>query len=77
MKNLDSVLISRYHFADKVCITKVMGFPVVMYGCENWAIKKTECQKIDCFQTMVLKKPLASPLDNKEITAVNPKGNQP
>ena len=40
MKNLDSVLISRYHFADKVRITKVMGFPVVMYGCESWTIKK-------------------------------------
>ena len=54
-----------------------MVFPVVMYGCENWTIKKTERQKIDCFQTVVLEKSLASPLDSKEIKAVNPKGNQP
>ena len=47
-----------------------------MYGCESWAIKKTECRKIDAFGTVVLEKTLESPLDYKEIKAVNPKGNQ-
>ena len=42
MTNLDSILKSRYHFADKD-IVKVMVFPVVMYGCESWIIKKAEC----------------------------------
>ena len=41
--NLDSVFKKqRYHFANKVCIVKAMGFPVVMYGCESWTIKKAE-----------------------------------
>ena len=34
----------------KVCLVKAMGFPVVMYGCENWTIKKAECQRIDAFE---------------------------
>ena len=37
----------RHYFTDKVCIVKVMVFPVVMYGCESWTIKKSECQRID------------------------------
>ena len=60
----------------KVRLVKAMVFPVVMYGCESWAIKKTECRKIDAFGTVVLEKTLESPLDYKEIKAVNPKGNQ-
>ena len=40
----------RYHFANKVCIIKAMVFPVVMYGCESWTIKKAECQRIDAFK---------------------------
>ena len=43
MTNIDSVLKTRHHFADKVHIVKAMVFPVVMYGCESWIIKKTEC----------------------------------
>ena len=42
MLNLDSVLKSRDYFAKKVCLVKAMVFPVVMYGCESWAIKKAE-----------------------------------
>ena len=57
-----------------VCIVKVMVFPVVMYGCESWTIKKAEHWRIDAFSTVVLEK---SPLDSKEIKPVNPKGNQP
>ena len=52
-----------------------MVFPVVMYGCESWAIKKAERQRIDVFE-LVLEKTLESPLDCKEIKPVNPKGNQ-
>ena len=44
-----------------------MVFPVIMYGCEIWTIKKPECQKIDVFE-LVLEKTLKSPLDSKEIS---------
>ena len=61
----------------KVHIIKAMAFPVVMYGCENWTIKKAEHQRIDAFSTVVLEKTLESPLDCSEIKPVNSKGNQP
>ena len=48
MTNLDSILKSRdIIFPTKVCVVKAMVFPVVMYGCESWTIKKAECQRID------------------------------
>ena len=54
-----------------------MFFPVVMYGCEIWTVKKAECRKIDSFELcVVLEKTLASPLDCKEIQPVHPKGDQ-
>ena len=75
MTNLDSVLKSRdITLPTKVCILKAMVFPVVMYRCESWTIKKAEHQKIDA---LMLEKTLESPLDSKEIKLVNPKGNQP
>ena len=40
----------RHYFVKKVCLVKAMVFPVVMYGCESWTIKKTECQRIDAFE---------------------------
>ena len=40
----------KHHFATKICIVKVMVFPVVMYRCESWSIKKAECQRIDTFK---------------------------
>ena len=40
----------RHYFANKVHLVKAMVFPVVMYGCESWTIKKAECQRIDAFQ---------------------------
>ena len=50
MTNLDSILKSRdITLPTKVCLVKVMVFPVVMYGCESWTIKKTEQQIIDAF----------------------------
>ena len=55
----------------KVHLVKAMVFPVVMYGCESWTIKKAELQRIDA-----LEKTLESPLDCKEIQSVHPKGNQ-
>ena len=53
-----------------------MVFPVVMYGCESWTIKKSWAWKNWCFWTVVLEKTLESPLDSKEIQPVHPKGNQ-
>ena len=51
MTNLDSILKSRdITLLTKVCRVKAMFFPVVMYGCESWIIKKAECQRIDAFE---------------------------
>ena len=48
MTNLDSIFKSRdMTLPTKVCLVKAMVFPVVMYGCESWTVKKAECQKID------------------------------
>ena len=78
MINLYSVLKSRdITLPTQVCKVKAMAFPVVMYRCESWTIKKAECRKIDGFQAVVLEKTLESPLNSKEIKPVNPKGNQP
>ena len=59
----------------KVCIVKAMVFPVVMYICESWTIKKTEHWRTDAFELYCWRR-LASPLDCKEIKPVNSKGNQ-
>ena len=51
MANLDSILKSRdITLSTKVCLVKATVFPVVMYGCESWTIKKAECQRIDAFE---------------------------
>ena len=51
MTNLDSILKSRdITLSTKVCLVKAMVFPVVMYGCESWTIKKAERQRIDAFE---------------------------
>ena len=60
----------------KVRLVKAMVFPVVMYGCETWTIKKAEHQRIETFWTVVLEKTPESPLDCKEFKIVHPKGNQ-
>ena len=76
MTNLESILKSRdITFPTKVHLVKTMIFPVVMYGCESWTIKKAEL-KDWCFWTVVLEMTLEGPLDSKEIKPVNPKGNQ-
>ena len=77
MTNLDGILKSRdITLPTNVHLVKGMVFPVVMYGCESWTIKKAECRRIDAFELWSLEKTLESPLDCKEIQPVHPKGNQ-
>ena len=77
MTNLDSVLKSRdITLPTKVHIVKAMVFPVIIYRCESWTIKKSECYRIDIFKLWCWRR-LESPLDIKEIKAVSSKGNQP
>ena len=76
MTNLDSILKSRdITLPTKVHLVKAMVFPVVMYGCESWTIKKAECQRIAAFELWCWSRLLRS-LDCKEIQPVHPKGNQ-
>ena len=77
MTSLNSILKSRdLTLLTKVHSVKATVFPVVMYGCESWTVKKAECQRIDSSGTVVLEKTLESPLDCKEIQPVHPKGDQ-
>ena len=77
MTNLDSIFKSRdITLPTTVRLVKVVGFPVVMYGCESWTVEKAERRRNWCFGTAVLEKTLESPLDCKEIPPVNPKVNQ-
>ena len=77
MTNLDNMLKSRdITLSTKVHLVKAMVFPVVMYECESWSIKKAERRRIDAFELWLLEKTLESPLDCKEIQPVHPKGNQ-
>ena len=76
MTNLDSILKSRdITLPTKVHLVKAMVCPVVMYGCESWAVKKAECRKIDAFELWCWRT-LESPLDCKEIQQVHPKRDQ-
>ena len=78
MTKLDSILKSRnITLPTKVRLVKAMVFPVVMYGCESWTVKKAEHQRIDAFELWCLEKTLESPLDCKEIQPVHSKGDQP
>ena len=77
MTNLDSFLGNRdITLPTKVHIVKAMVFPVIMYGCESWTVKKAEHQRIDSFKLMLETTPESS-LDSKEIKPVNIKGDQP
>ena len=69
MKNRDITWLT------KVCLVKAMVFPVVMYGCESWSIKKAEHRRIGAFELWCWGR-LESPLDCKEIQPVHPQGNQ-
>ena len=78
MTNLDSILKSRdIPLPTKVCLVKAMVFPIGMYGCESWTIKKPKRQRIDAFEPWCWRRQdLENNLDCKEIKPVNPKGNQ-
>ena len=74
-RNLDSILKSRnIILSSKVRPVKAMVFPVVMYGCESWTIKKTEHQRIDAFELWCWNRLLQ--VSWKEIKPINPKGNK-
>ena len=76
MTNLDNMLKSRdITLPTKVCLVKVMVFPVVMYGCESWTVKKAECQRIDAFELWCWRRLLRVPWNCKEIQSVHPKGD--
>ena len=62
MTNLDSILKSRdITLSTKVHLVKAMVFPVVMYGCENWTVKKAECRRIDAFELWCWRRLLRAP----------------
>ena len=62
MTNLDNILKSRdVTLPTKVCLVKAMIFPVIMYGCESWTVKKAECQKIDAFALCCWRRLLRGP----------------
>ena len=77
MTNLESILkIRDVILPTKVRLVKAMGFPVVMYGCESWTIKKAKHGKIVAFELWCWENTLESPLHCKESKLINPKGNQ-
>ena len=77
MINLGSILKSRdITLPTNVHLVKAMGFPVVMYACESWTIKKAERRRIDAFELWCWRRLLSSPFDCKEIEPVHPKGDQ-
>ena len=62
MTNLDSIFKSRdITLPTKVCLVKAMVFPVVMYGCESWTVKKAECRRIDAFELWCWRRLLRDP----------------
>ena len=62
MTNVDSILESRdITLLTKIHLGKAMVFPVVMYGCESWTIKKAECRRIDAFELWCWRRPLRVP----------------
>ena len=81
MTDLDSMLKSRdITLPTKVCIVKAMVFPVVMYSCESWTIKKAECQRIDAFELWcwrrLLKVPWMARRSNQSILKeINPENS--
>ena len=72
MTSLDSILKSRdVTLPTKVCLVKAVFFPVVMYGCESWTMKKAECQRIDAFElwcwSRLLRVPWTAKRSNQSI----------
>ena len=79
MTNLDSILKSRdITLPTKVRLVKAMVFPVVVYGCESWTVKKADCQRIDAFELWCWRRLLrVAWTDCKEIQPVHSEGDQP
>ena len=76
MTNLDSIFKSRdIILPTNVHLVKAMVFPVVMYGCESWTLKKAEHRRVDAFELWCWRRLLRGPLDCKETQAVHPKGD--
>ena len=72
MTNLDSILKSRdITLSTKVHLVKAMVFPMVMYGCESWTVKKAERRRIDAFELWCWRRLFESPLDCKETQPVH------
>ena len=70
MINLDSIFKSRdITLLTKVCLVKAMVFPVVMYGCESWNVKKAECQRIDAFELWCWRRLLRVPWTARRSTS--------
>ena len=77
MTNLDSIFKSRdITLPTKVRLVKAMVFPVVMYGCGSWTVKKAECRRIDAFELWCWRRLLRVPWTAKEVQPVHPKGDQ-
>ena len=78
MTNLDSIFKSRdITLSTKVHLVKAVVFPVVMYGCESWTIKKAECQRSDAFELWCWRRLLRVPWTTRRSNqSINPKGNQ-
>ena len=77
MTDLDSIFKSRdITLPTKVCLVKAMVFPVLMYGCESWTVKKAEHQRIDAFEPWCWRRLLRVPWDCKEIQPVHSEGDQ-
>ena len=78
MTNLDSMLKSRdIDFPTKVCLVKATVFPVVMYGCESWTIKKVEHQRMDAFDLWCWKRLLRVPWTARRLNQSLPKEISP
>ena len=78
MTNLDSIFKRRdVTLPTKFCLVKAMVFPVVMYGCESWTVKKAKRWRIDAFELRCWRRLLKSPLDCKEIQPVHSERDQP
>ena len=76
MTNLDSIFKSRdITLLTKVRLVKAIVFPGVMYGCENWTIKKAECQRINAFELWCCRTLLRAPWIARRSQPVHPKGN--
>ena len=78
MANLDSIFKSRdITLPTKVCLVKAMVFPVVMYGCESWTVKKAERRRIDAFELWCWRRLLRVPWTARRSNQSNSAGDQP